>query len=76
MPSARKRSAVSHANDTCASSSAATDDAVIRSPSRNAPSPRPAHHRMCNAGADTTPTMSSPARSRPINVAQIGTPRT
>ena len=46
---------VSHANESCASSSAATDDTAMRSPSRNAPSPRPAHHRIPSAGADTTP---------------------
>ena len=57
MPSAWKRSAVSHANESCASSSAATDDTVMRSPSRNAPRPRPAHQRMPSAGADATPTI-------------------
>src|SRR5207244_5097890 len=75
-PPAWKRSAVSQANENWASSSAATEETERRSPSRNAPSPRPAHHRMPSAGADATPTISSPAYSTPISVAQMGTPRT
>ena len=39
------------------------DDRDRASPSRNAPSPRPAHQRMSSAGADATPTTSSPACS-------------
>ena len=39
---------------------------------RYAPSPRPAHHRVPSAGADTTPTSMPPSRSTAISVAQTG----
>ena len=41
-----------------------------------APNPFAAHQRLASAGALTTPTTTSPDGStRPINVAQVGTPR-
>ena len=46
----------------------------IASPSRNAPHPRAAHHRVPSAGADTTPTAGTPSCSSAISVAQTGIP--
>ena len=59
-----------------ASSTAATFDTWMGRPSANAPSPRAAHHRRPNAGADTTPTTIRPSRWRAMRVAHTGTPRT
>ena len=77
MPSAWKRSAVSHANESCASSSAATDDTRDRFAvaERAEPAAGPPAHAERGRRHDADD-RASPARSRPMSVAQIGTPRT
>ena len=79
-PSARP-AVVRSENDRLADATSSTEDTDTRRVSRaptdvNAPSPLPAHHRRCNAGALTTPTMGTPSSSNAINVAHTGTPRT
>ena len=76
MPSAWKRSDVSQANESWASSSAGDRRHAEALAVAERAEPLPAHQRMPSAGADATPTIISPDRSRPISVAQIGTPRT
>ncbi|KMK72998.1 hypothetical protein ACJ65_08330 [Kocuria rhizophila] len=41
-----------------------------------APEPAAAHQRRFSAGAETTPTTTSPSSTRPMSVAHTGTPRT
>ena len=61
---------MSHANESCASSTAATDDTVSRSPSRNAPRPRagpPTHPERGRGGDadDHLPRALEPDQRRP-----------
>src|SRR5580692_3518455 len=50
--------------------------ALVRLRPVHAPPPRAAHQRRPSAGADATPTVTSPSAIRLISVAQTGTPRT
>ena len=62
-------------HETDASASACTRETPIRSPFANAPAPRAAHQRRPSAGAETTPSTSSPSRSSASSVAHTGIPR-
>ncbi len=53
-----------------------TEETWIGWPSAKAPMPRAAHQRRPSAGAEATPTTSSPSTSRAMSVAQIGMPLT
>jgi hypothetical protein len=51
-------------------------EALVRLRPVQAPPSLAAHHLRPSAGAETTPTVTSPLTIRPISVAQTGTPRT
>ena len=53
-----------------------TPETRIGSPSAKAPPPRVAHQRRPSAGAEASPSSTSPSRSSASSVAKIGTPRT
>ena len=62
-------------NESTASSTRPTAETCAGAPFANAPAPRSAHQRPRSAGADTTPTWTTPPDSSAISVAHTGMPR-
>ena len=63
------------ANESTEFSMVAIAETRMRSPFANAPAPRSAHQRRASAGADTTPSRTTPSDSSAMSVAQTGMPR-